>query len=350
MKIAILGAGFTGLTAAYRLAQKGHEVTIFEKENAVGGLAIGFKLPEWDWAIEKGYHHWFTNDDSVLKLAEEIHHKVIITKPSTDVLIDGNRVALDTPLTLLTFSALPLIDRLRMGLILTYLKLSGNQKKFVSTPALSWIRKCMAAPITHIVLTDIIFDKFFSDKDKDNFYIGTSFPDIRYLGVIDRQKTHFNDVNIEYLKSLPSFEAGLKLHSLVDKVRDDFVISRGVYASVPQSPFITHALKFFEDKMFYTKRSNWKSIASYFKNSTEDELSIGVAKAHVENWHKFLQTYFSSGPGDQNIYEFVSIIGKPTEMAEEIIRLTKSMGNNNDLKQIVADFYENFEDLLVVSN
>ncbi len=30
MKICILGAGFTGLAAAYRLLKNGHEVTIFE--------------------------------------------------------------------------------------------------------------------------------------------------------------------------------------------------------------------------------------------------------------------------------------------------------------------------------
>jgi len=46
----------------------------------------------------------------------------------------------------------------------------------------------MAAYITHIVLTDKIFDKHFSNKNKAEFYIGTSFPDIRYLGVIKKRK------------------------------------------------------------------------------------------------------------------------------------------------------------------
>lgn len=37
MKIAVIGAGVTGLAAAARIASQGHEVIIFEKNNNVGG-------------------------------------------------------------------------------------------------------------------------------------------------------------------------------------------------------------------------------------------------------------------------------------------------------------------------
>ncbi|TSC54428.1 MAG: Uncharacterized protein LiPW31_127, partial [Microgenomates group bacterium LiPW_31] len=47
MRIAIIGAGFTGLTTALRFSQKGHAVTIFEKEKFCGGLAAGFKKKNW---------------------------------------------------------------------------------------------------------------------------------------------------------------------------------------------------------------------------------------------------------------------------------------------------------------
>jgi uncharacterized protein with NAD-binding domain and iron-sulfur cluster len=59
VKVAIIGAGLTGLTAAYQLAQKGHQVVIFEKEYALGGLAAGFKEKDWDWSLEHFYHHFF---------------------------------------------------------------------------------------------------------------------------------------------------------------------------------------------------------------------------------------------------------------------------------------------------
>ena len=39
MKVAVLGAGVSGLSAARILKEKGVDVTIFEKEKTVGGLA-----------------------------------------------------------------------------------------------------------------------------------------------------------------------------------------------------------------------------------------------------------------------------------------------------------------------
>ena len=40
--LAIIGGGLTGLTAAYRLRNKGHDVTIYEASDTIGGLAAGF--------------------------------------------------------------------------------------------------------------------------------------------------------------------------------------------------------------------------------------------------------------------------------------------------------------------
>lgn len=56
-RVAIIGGGFTGLTAAFKLAKKGHKVTILEKGEELGGLASGFKIEGAD--IEKAYHHLF---------------------------------------------------------------------------------------------------------------------------------------------------------------------------------------------------------------------------------------------------------------------------------------------------
>lgn len=122
MKIGIVGAGFTGLSAAYFLQKKGHDVTIFERDLLPGGLALGYQEKEWDWTLEQHYHHWFTNDKSILSLANEIHHKVIIKRPKTSSYVDGGIYQLDSPKTLLRFPKLSLMDRLRTGITLALLK------------------------------------------------------------------------------------------------------------------------------------------------------------------------------------------------------------------------------------
>ena len=55
--IAIIGSGFSSLSAACYLAQAGHGVSVFEKNNRLGGRAAQFKKegftfdmgPSWYW-------------------------------------------------------------------------------------------------------------------------------------------------------------------------------------------------------------------------------------------------------------------------------------------------------------
>lgn len=124
MKIGIIGAGFTGLSGAYNLSEKGHRVVVFEKDINPGGLALGFKEKKWDWTLEKHYHHWFTNDKAVLSLAKKINHKVIIKRPKTSVLVDNNIYQFDSPKEVLQFPKLSIIDRLRMGFVIGVIKLN----------------------------------------------------------------------------------------------------------------------------------------------------------------------------------------------------------------------------------
>ena len=58
MNVAIIGAGLAGLAAAYDLTHLGHQVTVYEASDAVGGLAAGFKDEGWEWSLERYYHHW----------------------------------------------------------------------------------------------------------------------------------------------------------------------------------------------------------------------------------------------------------------------------------------------------
>lgn len=85
MKIAIIGGGFTGLSAAYELTKFNNDVTLFERESYLGGLAWGWKEKNWKWSLEKSYHHLFTSDSAIIGLAKElgIERDLIIKRPIT---------------------------------------------------------------------------------------------------------------------------------------------------------------------------------------------------------------------------------------------------------------------------
>lgn len=165
MKIAILGAGFTGLAAALRLLEQGHEVTIFDRESELGGLATGFKQDQWQWSLEKSYHHWFTNDSHALNLAQELNHKIITVRPKTNVYINKQILQLDSPLSLLTFPHLPLVDRLRVGAATLYLKLISNHKLLEGQKALPWIRKYMGQTAASLIWEPLFSGKFGSYQE-----------------------------------------------------------------------------------------------------------------------------------------------------------------------------------------
>ncbi len=69
-KIIIIGAGPAGLTAAYKLAQAGCHVQVYEAGNHVGGLARSFEL--WGQIVDCGPHRFFSNDDIVNRFFKEI--------------------------------------------------------------------------------------------------------------------------------------------------------------------------------------------------------------------------------------------------------------------------------------
>lgn len=143
MRIGIIGAGFTGLAAAYYLSKAGHEVTVFEQDTNPGGLAIGYREKGWDWTLEHHYHHWFTNDKSVLDLARKINHRVIIRRPKTSSFVDGEIFQLDSPTSLLKFSKLKIFDRIRVGASLGLLRYNPIWKPLEHFHAEPYLKKTM---------------------------------------------------------------------------------------------------------------------------------------------------------------------------------------------------------------
>ena len=70
MKIAVIGAGPAGLTAAHQLAQKGHQVEVFEASSQLGGMARSFNL--WGTRVDLGPHRFFSADSRVNSLWHEL--------------------------------------------------------------------------------------------------------------------------------------------------------------------------------------------------------------------------------------------------------------------------------------
>lgn len=166
MKIAIIGAGFTGLSTGYFLTQKGVSVTIFEKESFPGGLAASYSAKNWKCPIERYYHHLFTSDYEIKKLADEVDVKINYYRAKTSNFTQDGFFPLDSPLELLKYPKLSFPDKIRTGLTVFVLKLLPFQKSLEKVTAKDFILKYMGKTSWQFIWQPLFEGKFGNDADK----------------------------------------------------------------------------------------------------------------------------------------------------------------------------------------
>ncbi len=163
MKIAIIGAGYGGMAAAWDLRRKGHEVVIYESADYVGGLASGFKEPGWKWSVEKFYHHWFASDKHILGLIDELglRDKVIFPRPYTVMYHEGKFYPLDSILKAILFPGLGWgINKIRFGLVGLYLRLTTNWQELEKHTVDEWMRKWTGETVYKLMWEPLVIGKF----------------------------------------------------------------------------------------------------------------------------------------------------------------------------------------------
>ncbi|KPU46232.1 15-cis-phytoene desaturase [Oxobacter pfennigii] len=160
MKIGIVGAGMTGLSAALELLNKGHEVEIIESSDKIGGIAGAFKYE--NTYLEKYYHHFFKSDKHIMKLMKEIdlYDEIQWHISKMGFFSGGRTFDFGTPISLLKFKPLPFMDKMKFGL--TILKLMGTKdyRSFEGITAHEWIQKHAGKRVYENVWKPLLVSKF----------------------------------------------------------------------------------------------------------------------------------------------------------------------------------------------
>jgi len=170
MKIAVIGAGFGGLAAAWDLSRGGHQVTVFEGDDHPGGLASGFKEPGWGWSVEKFYHHWFASDRHMLSLVDELgwREKVIFPRPYTVMLYKDKWYPFDSIPQAIMFPGLGWgLNKARFGLVGLYLRLTNNWKPLERVTVDAWMRKWAGEKVYRMMWEPLVIGKFGEDHARE---------------------------------------------------------------------------------------------------------------------------------------------------------------------------------------
>ncbi|MEX5719548.1 NAD(P)/FAD-dependent oxidoreductase [Geodermatophilus maliterrae] len=160
MKIGIIGAGATGLTAAYDLAADGHDVTVLEGADEIGGLAGSLEVQ--GTPLERYYHHIFGTDRAMIDLIDELglSPKLRFHATTTGIYHDGALHDFSTPAQMLAFPPLRLRDRIRFGASSAALKAVRNGERFGDRRALEWVRRWAGRRATDVIWEPLLIGKF----------------------------------------------------------------------------------------------------------------------------------------------------------------------------------------------
>jgi protoporphyrinogen oxidase len=162
LRIAVLGAGVAGLTAAYRLAEAGHAADVYERWPGLGGQAATLDVGGGH-RLERYYHHLFTSDRHIAALYEELGMpgELEWRDSSTAFFAQGRQWPFVTPRDLLAFKPLPPLDRVRMGAAVVALQRFGKDRApYERITAKDWITSRMGRHAWEQVWGPLLRGKF----------------------------------------------------------------------------------------------------------------------------------------------------------------------------------------------
>lgn len=166
MRICIIGAGLGGLTAGYRLAANGHDVTILEREPEAGGLMSSFM--QGDDAIPQSYHHIMRFDNTTRRLVNELGlmEKYFQKRTKMGFFYKNKVHKLSSPLDLPGFEPLSFSSRIKFAIF--GMKVLGvkDWEKFEGITAEEWITKEANAEIYEKMFKPLLKIKFSNDYNK----------------------------------------------------------------------------------------------------------------------------------------------------------------------------------------
>jgi protoporphyrinogen oxidase len=167
VRYGVIGAGALGLTVGVRLAERGHEVTVLERDPVPGGLAGSFEVAPGIW-LEKFYHHLFQTDRSAVGLINELGLGGSLRwhQPRTTVFLGSRAYPLDSALAVLRFSPLSFPNRLRLAAGIGYLRLLPSANSLERRTAGGWMRRVMGDPAYETVWEPLLRGKFGTAADE----------------------------------------------------------------------------------------------------------------------------------------------------------------------------------------
>ena len=163
--VAIVGGGILGMTAAYRLAQAGVQVSLYERSRDLGGLVGSFDFD--GRPVDRFYHVILPTDDRVIGLANELGlgDRFRFRPTKVGFYDDARLFSMTSPKEFLTFPILSPLERVRLGAFVARCQLKKDHADLDEEPLLDWLTRLCGRGVVEKLWKPLLDSKFDGQYD-----------------------------------------------------------------------------------------------------------------------------------------------------------------------------------------
>jgi protoporphyrinogen oxidase len=142
------------------------QVSVFDPAPQGGGLAGG--IDTGGGSVERFYHHIFRSDTVAQSWIRELGlaRRLEFLPAKMGFYSAGRMYAFGTPRSLLRFTPLPFIDRIRLGLRISWLSRISAPNRFEDSSAVDWLTQRVSGTEMRVFWEPLLRAKFGVDLDK----------------------------------------------------------------------------------------------------------------------------------------------------------------------------------------
>ncbi|MFB6284887.1 MAG: NAD(P)/FAD-dependent oxidoreductase [Halobacteria archaeon] len=159
--IGVIGGGFAGLAAAYKLQRYGIKTRVFEASEDLGGLAAVYRT-RGD-PVEKFYHHLSKTEETIVELAKNLglENDIEWHIGKNGIYVDGEVYPMDTPWEILSFPYLSFYDKFRLGMLTVNTDVRGGIPSFDTYESLDDFEDVPVGKFVKEHTTENVYETFF---------------------------------------------------------------------------------------------------------------------------------------------------------------------------------------------
>src|SRR4030095_10443506 len=164
-QVAVIGAGPMRLAAAYELSKAGCRVTVFERDDRIGGMSASIDFA--GTRVERYYHFICKPDATLFEYLDELglsdHLRWRETKMGfyfQGVLYDWGH-----PFALLRFPGLSIVDKLRYGAHVMRAKGVRDWRPYDAFSSTAWLQRWLGPRAYDVLWRSLFHFKFYEFED-----------------------------------------------------------------------------------------------------------------------------------------------------------------------------------------